>query len=242
MSLKLWDEYRRWIKECKFVDLTHTLSPETPHWSGFTPMEEKTVFDYNDGFYVNEVKLVTQYGTHVDSPAHFVEGKRFLHEIEPKEMILPICVIDISDKVKNNVDYSVLIQDILDWEEKHGKIPEDCFVALRTDWHEREDLDNPDSEGNKHYPGWSMDVLKLLFEDRNVRAIGHETSDTDPAVEGAKNGLIMEYYVLEQDKYQIELMKNLNQLPPVGAIVFCGFPKYKNGAGFPARCIAVCPK
>ncbi|QLB13083.1 kynurenine formamidase [Bisgaardia hudsonensis] len=241
MNLNLWKEYKIWTQECKFVDLTHTLSPETPHWSGFMPMDSKNIFNYNDGFNVHEVKVVTQYGTHIDAPAHFVEGKRFLDKIEPKEMILPLCILDISEKVKNNSDYSITVKDLEDWENKYGKIPENSFVALRTDWYLKKDLDNRDSNGNKHYPGWSMDVLKILIEDRNVTAVGHETSDTDPAIEGAKNGLIMEYYVLEQDIYQIELMKNLDQIPPKGALIFCGFPKYKDGPGFPARCIALCP-
>ncbi|MBS9784594.1 MAG: cyclase family protein [Oceanivirga sp.] len=242
MNLKLWEDFARWQKECKFIDLTHELSPETTHWSGFDPMEIGNKFTLKDGFYVNEFKLVGQYGTHVDSPGHFVEGNRLMDKIEPKEMILPICVVDITDKVKNDEDYSVKLEDFYNWEKKYGEIPEQCFVALRTDWSKREDLDNCDENGNKHYPAWSMEVLKFLVEKRNVAAIGHETSDTDPAVLGAKDGLIMEYYILEQDRYQIELMKNLSELPPKGAIVFCGFPKAKDCAGFPARCIAICPK
>ncbi len=241
MNLKLWEEHARWLKECKFVELTHTLSPETQHWSGFEPMKLGTLFDYKDGFYVNELTVVTQYGTHIDPPGHFVEGNRLLDKLEPIEMVLPLCVVDISEKVKTNEDYAVTVEDITAWEDEHGEIPAGCFVALRTDWYKKENYDNCDAEGNKHYPGWSMNVLKLLIEERKIAALGHETSDTDPAVEGAKNGLIMEYYVLEQDCYQIELMKNLDKLPPKGALIFCGFPKLKNGAGFPVRCIAICP-
>ncbi len=241
-NYKLWDELKRWQTECKFVDLTHELSPETTHWSGFDPMEIRAKFTLDDGFFVNEFKMVTQYGTHVDAPGHFVEGMRLLDKIRPDEMVLPLCVVDISDKVKDNVDYSVTVQDFKDWEEKHGEIPAGCFVALRTDWSKREDLDNVDADGNKHYPGWSMEALKYIIEEKNIAALGHETSDTDPAVNGAKDGLIMEYYVLEQDRYQIELMKNLSELPPKGAVIFCGFPKAKDFPGFPARCFAVCSK
>ena len=46
-NLKLWD----FVKEVKgtgykWVDLTHELSPETPHWYGFKPLEGKLLFDY----------------------------------------------------------------------------------------------------------------------------------------------------------------------------------------------------
>ena len=29
-----------------------------------------------DGFYANRFELVSQYGTHVDAPSHFIDGKR----------------------------------------------------------------------------------------------------------------------------------------------------------------------
>lgn len=49
-NLKLWD----FVKEVKgtgykWVDLTHELSPETPHWYGFKPLEGKLLFDYREG-------------------------------------------------------------------------------------------------------------------------------------------------------------------------------------------------
>ncbi len=238
----LWEDLNKWKRDYKFVELTHELSPETPHWSGFEPMEVKAKFTLEDGFFVNELKVVTQYGTHVDAPGHFVEGMRLLDKITPDEMVLALCVIDISDKAQKNNDYSVSLNDIKEWEKEYGKIPENSFVALRTDWSKRDELDNKDNDGNKHYPGWSMAVLKFLIEERNITAVGHETSDTDPAINGAKDGLIMEYYILEQNRYQIELMKNLSELPAKGAIIFCGFPKAKDFPGFPARCFAICPK
>ena len=61
----------------------------------------------------------------------------------------------------------------------------------------------------KHYPGWGLDALKFLVEQRNVTAIGHETSDTDAPVSSAKIGYVGEYYILEQERYQIELLKHL---------------------------------
>lgn len=45
-----------------------------------------------------EYSLVSQYGTHVDSPYHFYEDGRQLHEIGIEEMSYPICVIDVTDK------------------------------------------------------------------------------------------------------------------------------------------------
>ena len=133
---------------------------------------------------------------------------------------------------------------IKEWEAEHGQIPENAFVAFKSDWSKRPDseLDNVDAEGNKHYPGWSVDAVDFLVEERNVRAIGHETSDTDPAVVAASEGFLAEIAILKHDRYQVELMINLSEVPPTGGIIFVMAPKVKEGPGFPVRCIAVCPK
>jgi len=86
-----------------------------------------------------------------------------------------------------------------------------------------------------------MEALKFLFEVRNVGSVGHETFDTDPPVRQPMIGFAGEDYVLKKDKFQIEVMCNLDKVPPVGAIIFCTFPKVKNATGFPARCFAICP-
>ena len=37
-------------------------------------------------------------------------------------------------------------------------------------------------DGVAHYPGWSLEVLKYLCEERKITASGHETTDTDPGI------------------------------------------------------------
>ncbi|MPN18060.1 hypothetical protein SDC9_165418 [bioreactor metagenome] len=80
--------------------------------------------------------------------------------------------------------------------------------------------------------------------ERGVGAIGHETADTDPGFVTTREGAYPypgEQYILMQDRIQIELMANLSEVPPTGAIIVCAFPKLKGGTGFSARCFAVCP-
>lgn len=36
-----------------------------------------------------------------------------------------------------------------------------------------------DADGVAHCPGWGLDALKYLFEERGVTPVGHETLDTD---------------------------------------------------------------
>ncbi len=239
--MNLWELLSKAKEECRFVDLSHAVSPETPHWSGFPDMRDETYYNYGkDGFFANQYHMVSQYGTHVDSPCHFIEGGRSVDRIKPEEMILPLCVIDISEKAAADADYAATIEDIEAWEAENGRIPNGAFAALRTDWSKRSDLDNFDSEGNKHYPAWGLEALRFLVEQRNVTAVGHETSDTDPPALSSVNGYEAERYILENNRYQIELLKNLDLVPAAGGIIICAFPAVKGGSGFTARCIAVC--
>ncbi|OHT08522.1 cyclase [Tritrichomonas foetus] len=228
----------------KWVDLSYPVSAETPFWHRFNPLKAEEKFHFDpDGFRAIEYTVISQYGTHVDPPCHFYSKGRNLDEIGLNEMVLPLCVIDAVEKTTTNCDYELTVDDIKEYEKTHGEIPAGCFVAMRTDWGERKykTFDNHDDEGKAHYPGWSIDALKFLIETRKVTALGHETSDTDSAAAQEVHGAIGEYYVLEQGIYQIELLRNLKELPPKGAIIFCTWPNIKDGVGFTARCFACTP-
>jgi kynurenine formamidase len=160
-------------------------------------------------------------------------------------MLMPLVVLDVHEKAAKNPDYILSVDDVNAWEAKHGRIPRGAFVAMRTDWSRRwpdnKALANADDKGVFHYPGWSLPVLKLLYEDRGITASGHETTDTDPGLQTTKDDYSLESYVLGTNHYQIELLANLDQVPEAGAVVFITFPKVEDGSGFPARVIAVAP-
>jgi len=137
------------------------------------------------------------------------------------------------------------MDDVRNWENKHGQIPEGAFVAMRTDWSKRwpimDAMQNKDTDGIAHYPGWSMEVLKYLYEDRKITASGHETTDTDPGIATSKDDYSLETFILKSNHYQIELLAHLDEVPESGALVVASFPKPKNGSGFPARVFAILP-
>lgn len=247
----LWDTLAE-LKSHEFVDLTHTFHPQIPHWPGFDPEKRTTTYYYDEmigtkgsGFLVQRYNLPGQWGTHVDPPAHFVRGKRFQDEIPVTEMVLPLVVIDVSDKVTQNPDYQITLEDVRAWEQKYGLVPEGAFVAMRTDWSKAwpsmTKMRNADANGIAHYPGWSAEVLKYLYEERYITASGHEPTDTDPGIATSQGDYSLENYILSQDKYQIELLTNLDQVPEYGAIAIVTFPKPLKGSGFPARVFAIIP-
>jgi kynurenine formamidase len=240
------------IRSKRFVDLTHAFEAGIPHWPGFPDEKRETVYWYDGskgtlgkGFFAQRYSLVGQWGTHVDPPAHFVQGKKTLDQIDVKEMLLPLVVIDVHQQAATNPDYAITMDDVQAWERQHGKVPEGAFVAMRTDWSKKwpdaKAMRNEDSQGVAHYPGWSKEVLKCLYEKRKITASGHETTDTDPGVAVSKGDYSLETYVLGTNHYQIELLTGLDQVPESGAIVVVSFPKPKGGSGFPARVFAILP-
>lgn len=238
------------IKSKQFVDLTHAFEPGIPHWKGFPDEKRETIYWYDPGvgklgtgFWAEYFCHVGQWGTHVDPPAHFVKGLRTVDQLDLKEMIMPLVTIDVHQKVAQNPDYTIAMADVKTWEAKHGLIPAGAFVAMRTDWSKRwpdpAAMQNKDSNGIAHYPGWSMEVLKYLYETRKITASGHETTDTDPGIATSKDDYSLETYILKQNHYQIELLDNLDKVPEAGGLVVVSFPKPKNGSGFPARVFAI---
>lgn len=233
------------LKLFNWVDLTHSFGPESPRFPSFACPEFKTIFTHSDGFYVKEYTFPGQFGTHIDPPIHFDEHQdKYVENFSLKELVLPLVVIDHSNEAKNNADSSLSVNDIKEWEKKNGKIPENSFVALRTDWSKRwpsqEKFENLDDKKQAHYPGWDLDALKFIYEQRSASANGHENFDTDTAVK-QEHGLIGEYYVLSHNHYQVELLANLDLVPATGSYIFISVPKAEKAPGFPVRAFAVLP-
>jgi kynurenine formamidase len=241
----LMDAYRT-IHAHRFVDLTHAFAPGIAHWPGFPNETVRTLYTYkSSGFLAQMFCHVGQWGTHVDAPAHFAPGEATVDQIDPKQMFLPLVVIDVHEKVARDPDYVLSMTDVHAWEAKHGPIPLGAFIAMRTDWSKRwpsqAAMENKDAKGVAHYPGWSMPVLRYLYLVRHAVATGHETTDTDPGVAASKGDYSLESWLLHQGHYQIEMLTNLDQVPESGSLAIVTFAKPKGGSGFPARVVAIVP-
>src|SRR5262245_12550384 len=58
-------------------------------------------------------------GTHLDAPAHFAEGVWSSGEIPVERFIASAVVIDVSDRAKENRDYTLSVDDLASFEAKH---------------------------------------------------------------------------------------------------------------------------
>ena len=157
----------------RWVDLTHKINAESPHFPALPALKQEDLFTLKDGFHVQKFTVVGQYGTHIDAPIHFVEGGRWLDEIALKDLLLPLYVIDKSKEVAASPNFVLSKQDILDFEAEHG--------------------------------------------------------------------LVNEYYLLEQNIYQVEVLNQLDQVPAVGALISIAFPHWDKATGSPVRAVAILP-
>src|SRR5438876_12429547 len=85
------------------------FAPGIPHWPGFPDEARKTIYWYEKrsnvmgtGFFSELYTHVGQWGTHVDPPAHFIKGLRTVDQIDPKEMVLPLVIIDVHEEATKN--------------------------------------------------------------------------------------------------------------------------------------------
>jgi kynurenine formamidase len=240
----LWDVYAIYFKNAKYVDLTHTITPQIPVWAGFaSPTFSQTVdpktgkmYTYAaDGFQASAYNLPTdQLGTQLDPPAHWNPNYPAIDELPPTFSIRPLVVIPIFEKVAKDPNYALTVPDIVDWEKTHGMVPPGSVVFVRSDWSKR--WPDPKLATETKFPGVSLAALKFLHLQRGILMHGHETLDTDstPTLEG-------EAWLLRNGYTQGEGIANLDQVPETGALVIIGYPKFGGGTGGYARYIAICP-
>jgi kynurenine formamidase len=111
-AASLW-KIQKLLASKKYVDLTHEFAPGIPRWPGFPDETRKTIYWYykrpdtlDAGFFSEMFTHVGQWGTHVDPPAHFIKGLRTVDQIDSKEMILPLVVVDVHEEAAKNPDYT----------------------------------------------------------------------------------------------------------------------------------------
>ncbi len=239
----------------RVVDLTQTLSPEfpplvlPPQFGQTWAFTQERISQYDEkgpGWYWNNFSCGEHTGTHFDAPVHWITGKdhpgNTVETIDPKQFIGPACVIDCSKEVAANHDFNLTPAHIEAWEAKHGRIPAGAWVLFRTDWSKR--IADPTSfvnmkEDGPHTPGPTQAAVELLVS-RNVRGFGVETINTDA---GQSHSWPVPYpchtLMHGANKYGLQCLTNLDQLPPTGAVVVSAPLKIKGGSGSPLRVLAL---
>ena len=221
------------------MDLTHTFTAGFPVYVGDEPTRETLTTVEDDGFYSQRWTFGEHSGTHMDAPGHFVSGGRLVPELSPRELLVPVAVIDISKRASKDPDAVVTPDDLVRYEKRHGRIPRNAGVFMYSGWEERlpdpEAFKNADANGTFHFPGFGIDAVEWLLDRRSVRAIGVDTLSLD---KGESTTFDVHLTWLGSDRYGIENLANLGKLRPKGTTAFVGVVPWEEGSGGPCRVIA----
>jgi kynurenine formamidase len=240
----------------RIVDLTQTLSPETPalvlppELGQAQPFRMETVSRYDargPAWYWNTITLNEHTGTHFDAPIHWITGRDLpdnaVDTIPPAHFIAPACVIDVSKECARAADFLLGMKHIEAFEKAHGRIPAGAWVLMRTDWSKRGVADYVNlTDDGAHTPGPSAEVMKFLAEKRDILGFGTETIGTDAGQAAHLSPPYPAHHFMHgKGKYGLQCLAHLDLLPPSGAVIIAAPLKIRQGSGSPLRVLALVP-
>jgi kynurenine formamidase len=225
------------------VDLTHVITEDFPTYFGDPNLEIETLFTFEEnGFNMFRWHLVEHTGTHMDAPFHFSPDGLSADQIPLDMLIVPLVVVDIRRKAEDNPDAQLTLEDLRRWERRYGRIPRNACVAMNSGWAEKigtPEFRNADENGTLHFPGFHVEAAQFLLEERQVHGIAVDTLSLDY---GPSPDFAVHYLWLPTNRWGLEAVANLNDVPARGATLIVGGPKIIGATGGPSRLIALTPR
>ncbi len=218
------------------IDLTYSLNINVPSWDRSCGFESKINLDYDEcgtktKFRVQQISMHAGIGTHIDSSSHCINGDATVEDINLAELIKPCICIDVSKKAKT--EFSLSVEDILEFEKKNILIPESSFIIIFTGWDRF--LHTPEKYHNAYrFPSVSEQAAEFLIE-RNIVGLGIDTLSPDlPA-----DNFPVHKKILGSGKYIVENIANAQSLPSYGSFILVMPIKAKNLTEAPIRLVGL---
>lgn len=242
-----------WLRDgtVEVVDLTSPLSEETPiiqlppergqPW----PFQREVISRYDSAgpvVYWNNLRLSEHTGTHFDAPVHWLPGRELddVSQVPVGRLIGPAAVLDFSAEAAAEPDFLLQREHVEAWQAEHGPLPDHGWLLYRTGWDARRE--QPESFLNDgHTPGVSPECARWLAEQSPIIGIGVETVGTDAGQAGsfADQPYPCHWHFHGVNKYGLTQLRNLDRLPPQGAVVIAAPLPIVAGSGSPARVMAL---
>ena len=224
----------------RVVDLTYVVDEAFPTWSGPPGISIEQLAKFEEsGFNAFNLAVFEHTGTHIDAPLHFSADGHSVEEIPVENLVCPLCVIDIREKADADDEAEVTPDDLNAWIGRNGDIPDGAMVAMNSGWQKH--VATPkfigfDDNGVRHYPGFHVEAAQMLMENTGTVALATDSASLDI---GSTETFDTHYAWLPTNRYGVENIANLDQVPEAGATVFVGAPTHRGGSGGPARIIAM---
>ena len=237
------DDYR-------VVDLSHAYSSETLYWPTSPSRFERRELSFGEtagGWFYSAYSICTPEhgGTHLDAPLHFASDGLAADRIPLENLVGDAVVIDVSEQAAADRNYRLTVDDVLSFEEEHGRIQPGAIVLLRTGWSrfwpDAERYlgdDTPGDASNLEFPSYGADAAGILVDERRVAVLGVDTASTDY---GKSTDFVVHRIAAAQNVSGLENLTNLDRLPPTGALIIALPMKIEGGSGGPVRVVALVP-
>jgi kynurenine formamidase len=235
----------------RWVDLTHPFDTATIYW----PTEKG--FDFQPGangptakgyyYAANRFTTAEHGGTHLDAPRHFSATGQTSDEIPVERLVGEAVVIDVTKPCTADAVYEITADDLVAWEEAHGRQLVDVIVMLRTGWAAKwgdpeaylgTAATGPAAVSQLRFPGLAPEAAKWLVEHRRIRAIGIDTASID---HGPSTHFGAHVALCGGNVPIFENVAGLDALPEQGAFVAALPMKIAGGSGGPLRIVARLP-
>ncbi len=222
------------IQFSEIVDLSHPIKEAMPHWPGdpLTKITPHTTVA-SDGYALNRLTIGEHSGTHIGAPAHFHHSGRSIDDILPQQLVAPAIIIGIEQQAAANRDYLLVADDIILWEQAHGRIEQNTVVLVNSGWSSFWNTDTywGRDEAGMHFPGISTDAATFLLQERRIIGLGIDTAGIDG---GLSTDFAANILLARNDVYHLENL-NLSTVVRPRLTIVIGALAIHNGNGSPCR-------
>ena len=207
-----------------------------------------------DFFKVEDIDLGPHAGTHIDVPAHFIEGGRTLDEMRADEFAWPVYKIDVRGMTFE--DNFVTVDVIESYVARHGDIPDGALVVLQTGAEEFFGLGGPGDEfgtekfklkieGEKNQKfivsantddlfdfenaGFSGAAVQYLFDTYGIAGVGSDAYGPDAFGDELFDAT---FTALANDGVALVALANLDSVAVTGDLVIAPAVNLTDGSGF----------
>jgi arylformamidase len=208
----------------KTIDLSHTISSETPVFPGDeSPIITPIATIEDDGFASLRMSFSSHTGTHIDAPAHILLHSRTLDRIPLDSFIGHGSVIDLTKAGNAEIAVSTL-------KPYENLFKNSEYILLRTGWSRFWGQETY----LKDFPVLSIEAA-LWVHSFQLKGLGVDTISVDAV---NSESLPIHKILLERSMI-VENLTDLDKLPTTGFIFSCFPLKLEKADASPVRAVAI---
>ena len=175
----------------QFHNLSHRFGFQSPNWPYFRDIQiERMHYMAKSGVLSQTITTTMHVTTHIDAPAHVVQGTPFIDEVPLPHFFGSGIVVSIPKKKWEQITYD-------DLEKAAGKVirPGDVLI-VNTGWHHVYE----DGDYFAYCPGFVPSAADWMIE-KKVKVVGHDTQANDhplaTAIGPQRNGPLLPHLAAE---------------------------------------------